>query len=115
MDIEQFRSYCLAKQFVSEDYPFDETTLVFRIVGKIFALTHSCQVPFNITLKCEPERAVELREQYPQIQPAWHWNKKHWNMMETAELDDKFLYELIDHAYDLVMSGLTKKEHETLK
>lgn len=78
MNIEKLRDYCLAKPAVSEDFPFDETTLVFKVVGKIFAFT-DLEGELRINLKCDPERAISLREQYPAIMPGYHMNKKHWN------------------------------------
>lgn len=109
MDLENLRNYCLAKPLVSEDFPFDETTLVFRVGGKIFALTDVEAIPFTINLKCDPEWAIELREQHSGVTPGYHMNKKHWNTVEPGELmDDTLLIKLIDHSYELVFNSLSK-------
>ncbi|NJL73823.1 MAG: MmcQ/YjbR family DNA-binding protein [Saprospiraceae bacterium] len=111
MDIETFRAYCLSKKGVEETFPFDEVTLVFKVMGKIFALTGLDDDGFKVNLKCDPERAVELRETYEDIQPGWHMNKKHWNTIHfEGDLDDAFLKELINHSYDLVVASLPKKD-----
>lgn len=109
MNIEKLREYCLAKPAVSEDFPFDETTLVFKVAGKIFALT-DLEGELRINLKCDPERAISLREQYPVILPGYHMNKKHWNtVIVDGSIDTSLLMELIDHSYDLVVESLPMK------
>lgn len=109
MNIESFREYCLSRAGVSEGFPFDETTLVFKLMGKMFAITDT-EDDFKIALKCDPERAIELRETHTAIQPGWHLNKQHWNTISVdGSLSDAFLTELIDHSYDLIRSKLTKK------
>ena len=113
MHIEAFREYCLSKKGVEETFPFDEVTLVFKVMGKMFAATGLDSDEFTVNLKCDPEWALELRETHPEIRPGWHMNKKHWNTVAFTEgLDDAFLCELIDHSYDLVVSGLPKKLRE---
>lgn len=115
MNIEEFRDYCLNKKGVEETFPFDEVTLVFKVMGKMFALTGLDSEVFEVNLKCDPDRALELRESYPEIRPGWHMSKKHWNTVLFEEgLDDDFLMELIDHSYDMVVKGLTKKLKEEL-
>lgn len=110
MNLENIRNYCLEKNGSSEDFPFDETTLVFRVGGKIFALTDTDEYPLRINLKCAPERAAELREEYDFILPGWHMNKKHWNtIILEAEAEPALIMELIDHSYELVYASLTKK------
>ncbi len=79
MDIETFHAYCMAKPGVEETFPFNETTLVFKVMNKMFALTGLDNDEFKVNLKCDPDRAVELRELHPDIQPGWHMNKHHWN------------------------------------
>ncbi len=112
MNIEEFRDYCLAKPAVSETFPFDEVTLVFKVAGKMFALT-SLDKEFSINLKCNPERAIELREEYPAIQPGYHMNKMHWNTVYVdGSMKDDLLRELIDHSYELIVKSLTKKVRE---
>jgi predicted DNA-binding protein (MmcQ/YjbR family) len=107
---ESFRLYCLNKKAVTESFPFDETTLVFKVAGKIFALLSLDAVNLRVNLKCNPERAIELREQYTGIIPGFHMSKKHWNTVITdGSFDHKLFKELIDHSYDLVLQSLTKK------
>lgn len=115
MNLKQFREYCLSKKGVTEDFPFDETTIVFRVGGKIFALTNVEQLPFTFNLKCEPEKAIELREKYSCIIPGWHMNKKHWNTIEPDNsISLKVLKELVDHSYELVFKSLKKSEKENI-
>lgn len=112
MNIEDFRDYCLSKKAVEETFPFGEDTLVFKVMGKIFAITGLDEVDFKVNLKCDPDRVIELRERHPEhIVPGWHMNKSHWNTVhfETG-LDTKFLKELIDHSYELIVSKLPKKD-----
>lgn len=110
MNIEEYRTYCLAKKAVTESFPFDATTLVFKVAGKMFALS-DINPPFKINLKCDPERALELRELYPCIQPGYHMNKQHWNTVTVdGTLSDNFLKELIDHSYDLIVESLPKSK-----
>lgn len=110
MHIEAFRDHCIAKPGVEETFPFDESTLVFKVMGKMFAI---CNVDkyTGFNAKCDPERAIELREQYPEgIIPGWHSNKTHWNtIIADANVPDQLQRELIDHSYALVAAGLTAK------
>ena len=108
MNIEAFRNYCLSLQGVNETFPFGPDTLVFKVFGKIFAITGLDEEEFSVNLKCDPERAIELREEYPdQIIPGWHMNKKHWNTVYFERgIGDQLINELIDHSYHLVLSGL---------
>jgi len=109
MNIEEFVDYCIKKEGVTEEFPFDESTLVMKVYGKVFALT-GLDGAFSINLKCEPERAIELREEYSAILPGFHMNKKHWNTVHVdGTISDKMLCELIDHSYQLVYSKLPKK------
>ena len=115
MDIEQFRDYCLAKKASSEYFPFGPETLVMRVGGKLFALTGLESGQFSVNLKCDPDKAVELREQYPEIQPGWHMNKKHWNtILVDGSVKDSLLREWVDHSYDLVAQALPRKLREQL-
>ncbi|MGN0220808.1 MAG: MmcQ/YjbR family DNA-binding protein [Prevotella sp.] len=108
MNIEQIREYCLSLPLATEDFPFDETTLVFRIAGHIFAMT-DLETNEWITLKCEPEHAQELRAQYPEIEGAWHMNKKYWNQVNYQSLlDDELIKRLIRHSYQQVVRKLPK-------
>lgn len=114
MDSITFREYCLAKPFVEEGFPFDEETLVFKVGGKIFALTALEKQPLRISLKGNPEKNVALREQYPQITGAYHMNKTHWNTLVCELLPEKLIRECIDESYDLVWKSLTKKQRDAL-
>ncbi len=113
MDIESFRQYCLAKKGVTEEFPFGETTLVFKVMGKMFALTGLDADIFSINLKCDPDRALELRETYEEVQPGYHMSKVHWNTINCeGDLEESLLRELIDHSYALVVASLPKKVRE---
>lgn len=110
MDIEELREYCLSKPATTEEFPFGPDTLVFKVAGKMFALTNLESVPSTFNAKCEPERAVELRAEFAAIAPGYHMSKKHWNTITLdGSLRSEFVAELIDHSYDLVVAGLTKK------
>ncbi|MCF8298667.1 MAG: MmcQ/YjbR family DNA-binding protein [Saprospiraceae bacterium] len=114
MNIEELREYCLSKKGVTESFPFDEVTLVFKVLNKMFALT-SLDGELRISLKCEPEIAIELREHYPCVIPAWHMSKIHWNtVIIDGSVNDGLLKEWIDDSYDIVVSKLTKKQREEL-
>ena len=116
MNIEDFRNYCLAKKGTEECFPFDEVTLVFKVMGKMFAITGLNADEFRVNLKCDPDRAIQLREEYEDIIPGWHMSKKHWNTVYFENgLEDAFLIELIDHSYDLVVKSLRKKDREILE
>ncbi len=116
MNIEEFREYCLQKKGVTEEFPFDEQTLVFKVLGKMFALSGLERQPPQINLKCDPERAIELQEEYDGlIYGGYHMNKKLWNTLEITSLPHQLLFELIDHSYDLVVEKLPKKLKEELK
>lgn len=109
MNVEQFRSYCLAKGGVTEEFPFDEETMVFKVMGKMFALA-DVTVFESINLKCDPEQAVLLREQYPAVLPGYHMNKKHWNtVLMDGSLPDKLVKQWIDNSYNLVVACLPAK------
>jgi Uncharacterized protein conserved in bacteria len=115
MNIEDFREYCLKKRGVTEEFPFDETTLVFKVMGKMFALTN-LDGEWNLALKCDPDRAIELREQYSAIRPGYHMNKVHWNTVQMdGSLSEKLILELIDHSYDLVAAKLPAKLRAEIK
>lgn len=115
MDIEQFRTYCLSKKGVTEEFPFDETTLVFKVMNKMFALSKLDRLPFQVNLKCDPDRAIELREDYSEVRPGYHMSKKHWNTITPSHsFPPSLFYELVDHSYQLVVNKLTKSQKETL-
>ena len=109
MNIEDIRAYCLSKKATTDGFPFDEVTLVFKVHNKMFALTN-LDGDLSINLKCDPERAIVLREEHPEIIPGWHMNKKHWNTIDLQGiLSDAYIEPLIDHSYDLVYGSLPKK------
>ncbi|MFA6247077.1 MAG: MmcQ/YjbR family DNA-binding protein [Mucilaginibacter sp.] len=108
MNIEELRDYCLAKPAVTEGLPFGEDTLVFKVGEKIFLITSLGQSSFNV--KCDPEYAVELREQFDEVTPGYHMNKKHWNTVRTdGSLTNRQLRDMIDHSYELILKSLPKK------
>ncbi len=109
MDIESIWKYCVSKPHAEETFPFDQTTLVFKVGNKMFAL-FSIDNFSGINLKCDPEKSIELRESFSGVIPAFHMNKKHWNtVILNEDVDSKLVLELIDHSYDLVYKSLPKK------
>ena len=109
MDCAEYREYCLKKPGVTEGFPFDNQTLVFKVMNKMFAL---CDVDLftAVNLKCDPERALELRERFPAIIPGYHMNKVHWNTVQLdGSISDNLLRELTDHSYQLIVNSLPKK------
>ncbi len=119
MNIDQLRDYCLSKPGTSEGFPFDEDTLVFKVLGKMFVL-----IPLekwevgeaSINLKCDPEYSEELRAAYESIRPGFHMSKTHWNSIyiHENELKSNFIFKLIDHSYDMVVKAMSKKLRDTL-
>jgi predicted DNA-binding protein (MmcQ/YjbR family) len=110
VNIESFRKYCLAKKGVTEEFPFGEETLVFKVCGKMFALT-SVEEFDSINLKCDPEEGATLREQYPAVEPGYHMNKKHWiTVILDGSIKDTLLKSWIDTSYSLVVNGLSKRD-----
>lgn len=108
MDIETLREYCLQKKGVTESFPFGPDTLVFKVGGKLFLLTN-LENPVSFNAKCEPERAIALREEYEEIVPGYHMSKVHWNTVSMrGRLNNSLLKELIDHSYELVYQSLPK-------
>lgn len=116
MDVEDFRNYCLAKNGVTEELPFGPDVLVFKVMGKMFALGALESVPFKVSLKSNPNRAIELREEFPDyIEGAYHMNKKHWNSLQIEMLPPQLVTDLIEHSYDLVVKSLPKKLQQELE
>lgn len=119
MNIEQLQEYCLKKKATTEEFPFDENTLVFKVLGKIFVM-----VPLDkwdigeasVTLKCDPDYTIELREQYESIYAGPYVSNKHWNTIAIfkGELKPQFILELINHSYDMVVKGMTRKMRDQL-
>ncbi len=115
MNIEEYRNFCLSFRAVTEEFPFDENTLVFKVMGKMFAL---CDVEEfeSINLKCDPVLAIELRERFPEVKPGYHMNKKHWNTISMkSNLPDHLIKEWTRNSYDLVVAKLPKKDREKLE
>lgn len=120
MHIEQLRDFCIAKKGVTEHFPFDEVTLVFKVMDKMFALSSLDKWEKgeeSINLKCDPEKAISLREEFEGINPGWHMNKRLWNTVtiNNADVADDLVRELINHSYDLVVKGLPKKAQKELE
>jgi predicted DNA-binding protein (MmcQ/YjbR family) len=114
MDIEAYRSYCLQKKGVSETLPFDESTLVYKVMGKMFALTNVDTFE-SINLKCEPGIALQLRDLHEGVSPGYHMNKKHWNTIKIdGRIPDLLIYQWIDNSYNLVVEKLPKADREKL-
>lgn len=119
MNIEDYRNYCMSKKGVTEAFPFDEDVLVFKVLGKMFALVSLKKWESGegfINLKCNPDYAIELREAYDSIKPGYHMHKQQWNSVyiHTGEISSKLLTELIDHSYNMVVKGMTKKMRDSL-
>lgn len=115
MNYEELHRYCMSLKGATDHFPFDEVTLVIKVQGKMFALLPLDNPDTQITLKCDPERAIVLREDFSMITPAFHFNKKHWNsVFMHSEISESFVCELINHSYQLVVDGLTRKLREEL-
>lgn len=115
MDIESIRKFCLAKPEVTEDFPFNEDTLVFKVCGKIFLLASLDEIPLRINLKCDPEKAVELRERYDSVLPGYHMNKTHWNtVIIDGYVPAREILNWIADSYLLVVNSLRKNEKERI-
>ncbi len=115
MNIEELREYCLSKKGATESFPFDETTLVFKVMDRMFALT-DLEGDLSINLKCDQGKAIELRERYATIIPGYHMNKKHWNtILIDGSIPDSLIFSWIDHSYELVIKGLSQKKRMGLK
>ena len=113
MNIEELHAYCMSKPFAEETFPFGEETLVFKVLGKAFLLSGINEKPVQFNVKCDPEKAIELREQYSFVLPGYHMNKKHWNtIICESGVSSKFIKQWIDHSYQLVVESLPKKERE---
>jgi predicted DNA-binding protein (MmcQ/YjbR family) len=116
MDIEWLRQYCLSKKEVEETLPFGPDVLVFKVAGKVFLLTSLDSEKMRFSVKCNPDKAIELREQYDCVQPGYHLNKKHWNTIyPDGSVTVKLMKQWIDHSYDLVVDSLPKKLRDNFK
>lgn len=119
MNIQQLYDFCLSKLAVTEHFPFDEDTLVFKVGGKMFCLTSLKEWENGtpaLNLKCNPERAEQLRAEYEAIQPGYHMSKIHWNTVDfKSDVSDKMMLELLNHSYELVYTSLTKKLRDEIE
>lgn len=114
MTLDEIQKFCNAKKGVTESFPFDEETLVFKVAGKIFCLIN-INPPWKTNLKCDPEKAIELREEFNEIVPGYHMNKNHWNTVSLeGKLRKPFIHGLIDESYNLVVASLPKKKRDEL-
>ncbi len=114
MNIEELRNYCLSKKGTTEEFPFDETTLVFKVMGKMFLLT-DLESELSINVKCDPETAIDLRETYACVKPGYHMSKKHWNtVLIDGSVNDRLIESWVDHSYQLVVDKLTKAQKNQL-
>ncbi|MGW2279273.1 MmcQ/YjbR family DNA-binding protein [Streptomyces sp. NPDC001770] len=110
MNGAQLRAFCLDFNEAVEEFPFTPETSVFKVLGKMFALSALDARPLTVNLKCDPDEAVRLREEYPAIVPGWHMNKRHWNTVTVGDLPAKLVRELVEDSYDLVVAGLPRAE-----
>jgi predicted DNA-binding protein (MmcQ/YjbR family) len=111
MHIESLREYCLSKPGTEETFPFGPDTLVYKVNGKIYLLAGLDEQPARFNVKCDPDKAVELRDEYPAVLPGYHMNKKHWNtIILDGSITDRLLKEWIDHSYELVNKTVTRKK-----
>ncbi|MFJ4867340.1 MmcQ/YjbR family DNA-binding protein [Streptomyces sp. NPDC088757] len=108
MTPEELRAFCLEFNDATEEFPFGPETSVFKVAGKLFALSALDSEPLRVNLKCDPDEAVRLREEHPAIVPGYHMNKRHWNTVTVGELPDRTVRELVEDSYDLVVAGLPK-------
>jgi predicted DNA-binding protein (MmcQ/YjbR family) len=115
MNLASFQSYCLAKKGVTEEFPFDQTTLVYKVMGKMFALANS-EAFSSINLKCDPEYGAQLREEYSSVLPGYHMNKKHWiTVLMDGSIPDKRVVQWIDDSYQLVVESLPKSQKKAIQ
>ncbi|MBP7554688.1 MAG: MmcQ/YjbR family DNA-binding protein [Chitinophagaceae bacterium] len=111
MHIESLREYCLSKPGTEETFPFGPDTLVYKVNGKIYLLAGLDEQPARFNVKCDPDKAIELRDEYPAVLPGYHMNKKHWNtVILDGSISDRLIKEWIDHSYELVNKTITRKK-----
>ncbi|MBI2269369.1 MAG: MmcQ/YjbR family DNA-binding protein [Bacteroidetes bacterium] len=116
MNIEEIHNYCMDKREVTEGMPFGDSVVVYKVAGKVFLLVSLDETPLQFNAKCDPAKAIELREQYDCVHPGYHMNKKHWNTIKVdGSVSDKLLMAWIDHSYDMVVTGLSKKDRMKLQ
>ncbi|MEV0784217.1 MmcQ/YjbR family DNA-binding protein [Streptomyces sp. NPDC050423] len=110
MTPKELRAFCLEFNASAEEFPFGPEASVFKVLGKMFALSSLEARPLKVNLKCDPDEAVRLREEHEAVAPGWHMNKRHWNTVTVSGLPDARLRELIEDSYDLVVAGLPRAE-----
>jgi predicted DNA-binding protein (MmcQ/YjbR family) len=116
MELEDAIAHCLSQPHATEETPFGPEVLVYKVGGKVFALTEPDAFPATLNLKCDPERALDLRDQFAAIRPGYHMNKRHWNTLTLdGSLPTALVRELIEHSYQLVVRGLPKKARDGLR
>jgi predicted DNA-binding protein (MmcQ/YjbR family) len=116
MTPDELKAVCLALPKACEEFPFDETNSVFKVAGKVFAISRLDATPLRVSLKCDPELALGLRATYPAVTPGYHLNKRHWNtVVVDGSVPDALVAEMIEDSYDLVVAGLPRREREKLK
>ena len=114
MELQAIIDYCASKKAATQEFPFDDTTLVFKVASKMFALI-GLDAPHGINLKCDPMYAIALRQKYDGIIPGYHMNKKHWNTIKPdSDVPDKLIIELIDHSYEIIVDKLPKSKRKEL-
>lgn len=112
MNVEEIREYCLKKKLTTESFPFDDVTLVFKVNNKMFAIV-SLDGDLRISLKCDPEKAMSLRERYPAVKPGYHLHKQQWNTIDIdGSIESKLLREWIDDSYNLIIEKMPKKDRD---
>jgi predicted DNA-binding protein (MmcQ/YjbR family) len=115
MNIEEIRQFCLGKKAVEEGFPFGGDTLVFKAAGKMFLVMGVDSIPVSINIKCEPQKAIELREKYSEVTPGWHMNKTHWNtVICDGAISKKLIFEWINDSYNLIIQSLPKKKRDEI-
>jgi len=116
VEIDEIREFCLALPEVTEGFPFGEDVLVFKVVGKMFFACNLAKYPCGVNLKCEPSKALDLRDDYDGIVPGWHMNKKHWNtVLLDGSVPSDLIEELLMHSYERVVSGLKKADRQRVQ
>ena len=115
MDAAELRGWCLAQTGTVEEFPFGPETSVFKVGGKLFAISALDRMPLEVSVKCEPELAVQLRVTYAAIRPGYHLNKRHWNTVTLdGSLPDQLIRDLVEDSYDLIVSALPKRARKGL-
>ena len=116
INLEKLREYCAQKPGTTESFPFDNETLVFKVMGKMYALTNITWPELAVNLKCDPDWAMILRDHYTAVQPGYHMNKRHWNTVTIdGSIPEEEVWEMVDHSYNLVVKGLKAADRQKLR